>query len=350
VWAVEQGDVSDAEAAELAGRFAGTPAPPAVYAALGRHHKRRGDLDEALRLYALAQAGETRAAGLQVNVGNVLFLKGDLDGAKAAYLAATDRAGADLVALAAAHYDLSKLYLRTSDMEKSAAVREKAEREGGDFLRRFGSDDDFSANRYLVDVPVPARELRALAAGDPSAEEIAAWVRRRLAGPLPRGAWPWAPLGALALLWGVALLGRRLAPATSCERCGGAACRRCDGGAGAQCGQCVNVFVRKGVVDARDKLRKEAEVRRRGRLRQGATRALAVVGGGAGHVVDGAPVKGALLLLGVLFAAFVLWFWRGVMPPPQPSPYVLAGKIAVAVPLGLAVWAIAVRDAFRRTS
>jgi hypothetical protein len=112
----------------------------------------------------------------------------------------------------------------------------------------------------------------------------------------------------------------------------------------------VNAFVRKGVVDARDRLRKEAEVRRRGRLRQGATRILAVVGGGAGHVLDGAPVAGALLLLGLLFAGFVLWFWRGVMPPPQPSPYVLYGKIAVAVPLGLAVWAIAVRGAFRRTS
>jgi hypothetical protein len=37
------------------------------------------------------------------------------------------------------------------------------------------------------------------------------------------------------------------------------------------------------------------------------------------------------------------------MPPPQPSPYVLAGKIAVALPLGLAVWGLAVRDAFRRT-
>jgi hypothetical protein len=350
VWAIEQGDVSDEEAAALAARFAGTPAPAPVYAALGRHHKRRGDLDEALRFYGLAAAAGANAPRLQVNVGNVLFLRDELDGAKAAYLAATDRAGSDLVALAAAHYDLSKLYLRTSDMEKSAAVREKADREAGEFLRRFGSDDDFSANRYLVDVPVPAQEIGALAAGDGSAEEVAGWVRGRLAGALPRGAWPWAPLGAVALLWALALAGRRLGPATSCERCGGAACRRCDGTAGAQCGQCVNVFVRKGVVDARDRLRKEAQVRRHERLRRAATRVLSVVSGGGGHVLDGAPVKGALLLVGVLFAGFALWFWRGIMPPPHPSPYVLAGKIALAAPLGLAIWAIAVRDAFRRTS
>jgi hypothetical protein len=51
----------------------------------------------------------------------------------------------------------------------------------------------------------------------------------------------------------------------------------------------------------------------------------------------------------LLFAGFVVWFWRGVLPPPQPSPYVLWGKLAVALPLGLVVYLLAVRDAFRRT-
>ena len=43
------------------------------------------------------------------------------------------------------------------------------------------------------------------------------------------------------------------------------------------------------------------------------------------------------------------WFWRGVVPPPQPTPWLLAAKLAVVVPLALLVWGIAVRDAFRRT-
>jgi tetratricopeptide (TPR) repeat protein len=347
---LEQGALSEAEAAEVAARFADRPAPAAVHAALGRHHKRRGDLDAALRHYALAAGADGGAPELHVNVGNVLFLRGDLEGAKAAYLAATDRAGPDLVVLGAAHYGLSKLYLRTSDMDKSASAREKAEREAGAFLRRFGSDDDYSANRYLVDVPVRPSKIRALAEADGSPEAVSAWVRRRVAGPLPRAAWPWAPLGVVAALWLLVPWRRRIAPATACDRCGGAACRRCDDAAGAHCGQCVNVFERKGVVDARDRLRKEAQVRRHAAFRHHTTRVLAVVSGGAGHVFGGAPVKGALLLVAMLFAGFVLWFWRGVMPPPQPSPYVLACKIAVAAPLGLAVWVIGVRDAFRRTS
>ena len=347
---LEYGAVSDEAAAEIAARFRDEPAPPAVYAALGRHHKRRGALDEALRFYGLAAAADPRAPELQVNIANVLFLKDDLEGAKAAYLAATDRAGGDLVVLGAAHYDLSKLFLRTTDMTQSAAAREKAEREAGDFLRRSGSDEDFSANRYLVDVPVPDEKIRALAATDDAAQAVAAWVQNGVAGNVPRSAWPWAPLAVVALLWALGLLAPRLRPARACERCGGAACRRCDASAGGElCGQCVNVFVHKGLVDARDRLRKEAQVRRHRQVVNVTTRILSVVGGGAGQVFHGAAAKGALLLLATLFAGFVLWFWRGIMPPPQPSPYVLAGKVLVAAPFGLVFWALAIRDAFRRT-
>jgi hypothetical protein len=346
---LEHGATSDQGAAEIAARFADVPAPAPVYAALGRHHKRRGNLDEALRYYKLAEAADAHAPELQVNVGNVLFLKDDLEGAKAAYLAATDRAAGDLVVLGAAHYDLSKLYLRTTDMSQSAAAREKAEREAGEFLRGQGSDDDFSANRYLVDVPVPDEKVQALAVTDGAPIALAAWVERRLAGGVPRGTWPWSPLGLVGALWLVGLAGGRLRPSRACERCGGAACRRCDPNAGELCGQCVNVFVRKGLVDARDRLRKEAQVRRHGQLVAVTTRILSVVGCGAGQLFHGAPVKGVLLLLVTLFAGFLVYFWRGVAPPPQPSPYVLVGKLAVAAPLGVAVWLLAIRDAFRRT-
>lgn len=346
---LEHGATSDGEAAEIAARWSDATAPAPVYAALGRHHKRRGNLDEALRLYQLALAADARAAEVEVNVGNVLFLKGDLEGAKAAYLVAKDRAGGELVVLGAADYNLSKLYLRTTDMSQSAAAREKAEREAGEFLKRHGSDEDFSANRYLVDVPVPDDKIRALAATDTAPQAIATWAERRLSGALPHGVWPWGPLGLLAGLWLLGIAGARLEPARACERCGGAACRRCDPIAGELCGQCVNVFVHKGLVDARDRLRKEDTVRRRRQLVGVATRILSIVGCGAGQIFHGAPARGALLLVGTLFAAFLLFFWRGIIPPPQPSPYVLAGKLLFSLPLGAGLWAYAVRDAFRRT-
>lgn len=347
--ALERGALPDDVADAVAARAAAAPAPAELYAALGRHYKRRGALDEALRWYRTAAGASERSAGVQVNVGNVLFLQGDAEGAKAAYLAATDRAQGDLAVLAAAHYNLSKLYLRTSDMEKSAAARDKAEREAPELLRRYGSDDDYSANRYLIDVPVDGGEVAALARADDGADAVAGWARALLAGRLPRAAWPLGGVALVGGLWLLSLAGRKLGAARECEKCGGPACHRCDAGAAELCGQCVNVYLKKGVVDARDRLRKEAQVRRNARLGQLAARALAVAAGGAGPLWAGAAVKGALLLVAMLFAGFLAWLWRGVMPPAQPSPYVLAGKLAFAVPAALVAWALAVRETFRRT-
>ncbi len=346
---IEHGAISDAAAQQLAARWEQAAPPPALSAALGRHFKRRGDLQRAKGWYELALASDDRAAEVQVNLGNVLFLQGDIEAAKAAYLGAADRAGGDLTTLAAAHYNLSKLYLRTSELDKSQAARERAQQEDGDFLARYGSDEDFSANRFIVDVPVPARKVSALASAGAASQELQAYVRGRLMGALPRAAWPWSGLAFLAVMWLLALGRERLAPSTPCERCGRPACRRCDAAAGALCGQCVNAFVKKGVVDARDRLRKEAEVRRHERFGVVVTRILAITGGGAGLVWRGAVIPGFLFLLGLLFVGAVVWFWRGVLPPPQPSRWVLVGKIVVAVPAGLALYALSVREALRRT-
>ncbi|WP_242345564.1 hypothetical protein [Anaeromyxobacter terrae] len=348
VQAVEHGAASDEDAAALEAA-AGAPAPAAVHAALGRLAKRRGALAAALRHYRAAAEADERAPELSVNLGNALFLAEDLEGARAAYLAASDRAAGDPLVLGAANYGLSKLYLRTADMERSAAAREKAEAQAGAFLRAHGSDDDFSANRWLVDLPVPEARLEALANGDGAAGRVRAWAEARLAGALPRAALPWAGAGFLAALWLLSALVPRLGPSRACEGCGGPACRRCGPASEVRCGQCVNAFERRGLVDARDRLRKETQVRRHARVSALSTRILALVGGGAGQLWRGAPVRGALLLLALLFLGFVVWFWRGVLPPPQATPWVLAGKLAVAAPLALLVWGLAVRDAFRRT-
>jgi hypothetical protein len=346
---LEHGAVSEEDAALLAARWEQEAPPPALSAALGRHFKRRGELARAKRWYGLALASDERAAEVQVNLGNVLFLEGDLDGAKAAYLAAADRSGGDLTTLAAAHDNLSKLYLRTSELDKSQASRERAQPEDGPFLAKYGSDDDFSANRFIVDVPVPDRKESALASNSGPALELQAYVRGRLLGALPPAAWPWTGFAFVAFLWLVALGQARIAPSTPCERCGRPACHRCDGAAGPLCGQCVNAFVKKGIVDARDRLRKEAEVRKHAQYNAVASRILAVVGGGAGLVWGGAVVTGFLFLLGTLFLGAIVWFWRGVLPPPQPSPWVLVGKVGVALPLGLLLYAVSVREAFRRS-
>lgn len=346
---LEHGALSDVEADLLAARWEQRAPPPALSAALGRHFKRRGDLEKAKAWYGTALASEPGSPEVQVNLGNVLFLEGKFDEAKASYLAAADRAAGDLTTLAAAHYNLSKLYLRTSELDKSQAARDRAQQEDGAYLAKYGSDEDFSANHFIVDVPVPTRRISALASASGAAAELQAYVRSRILGALPPASWPWSGFAFLGVLWLAALGHGRLAPSIPCERCGRPACRRCDGAAGPLCGQCVNAFVKKGIVDARDRLRKEAEIRRHEQFDLVATRTLAIVGGGAGLVWSGAAIAGFLFLLGILFLGAVVWFWRGVLPPPQPSPWVLIGKLGFALPAGLVLYALSLREAFRRT-
>ena len=109
----------------------------------------------------------------------------------------------------------------------------------------------------------------------------------------------------------------------------------------------MTVFLRQNAVEPRDRSRKEAQVRRHARTRRWTERALAVVGGGAGHVVGGRPLTGFLVLFALLFLGFLVWFWNGVVPPPQHSPYAVTLRLAVAVPLLVLLYVIAVRDAFR---
>ena len=157
------------------------------------------------------------------------------------------------------------------------------------------------------------------------------------------------PLALSFAVWPLALLARRPGLSCACERCGRAACTRCDGVKGSLCGQCENVFVKRDVVDARDRLRKELQVRRRARARRLATRALGIAGGGAGHLWHGDAVRGTLVLLVLLFLGGLAVSASALVPPPYAPPWDREGRLAVFGALALLVWALAVRDLFRRT-
>ena len=118
---------------------------------------------------------------------------------------------------------------------------------------------------------------------------------------------------------------------------------------GALCGQCENVFVKKDVVEARDRLRKELQVRRRARARRLATRALGFVVGGAGHLWRGDAVRSALVLLVLLFLGALAVSASALVPPPYTLPWEGSARLAIFGGLALLVWALAVRDLFRRT-
>jgi hypothetical protein len=195
VFELEHGADGGERAARLAVR---ADLPPPAFLALGRWHKRRGDLEAAMRWYDRASEVGGRSVELMVNIGNVKFLRGDVEGAKTAWLDAADRGSADVTALAAAHYNLAKLYLRQSALDQSNQARRRAQQMDEEFITRFGSDDDFRANRWILDVPVEHGQIQALAAADGTPRLAGEAVQSRLGGAIPRWLWPLGPLGLVA--------------------------------------------------------------------------------------------------------------------------------------------------------
>jgi tetratricopeptide (TPR) repeat protein len=341
-----------ADAADATGRLAaqvaaGEKLPPLALVAVGRSLKRRGDLDGAQKVLARAIELDPRVPESHLNLGNVLLLKGDPDGAKTAYLAAVDRSTSNVAVLAAAHFDLSKVFYRQAALDKGQEARRKAVTEDPGLADRVAAEDDLHANAYLVDAVLTAEQIESINAASTRPEAVAEQVRARLGGAVPAGGWPWVPAGFLAVLWLVSLFSARIVPASACVKCGRPVCRRCDGVGGGLCGQCVNVFVKKGVVDARDRLRKEVQVRQHAKRTLLLTRALAIIGGGIGHLAAGGAVRGFLFLAGMLACLFALWFAPGVLPAPLPSPWSGTLEAAVAIPVLVVLYALSLRRAFR---
>jgi tetratricopeptide (TPR) repeat protein len=347
VYALERGAGLGDAAGQLARRAEAGELPAPALMALGRFAKRHGDLEGANRWYQQALQADSRSAAILVNVGNVHFLKGDLEAAKAAYIGATDRAESDSVAAAAAHFNLGRLFFRQGALDKGQEARSRALQLFPALGQRRESQDDLRANAYLLDVPVSDDQIAELASLDQRHQAVGEQARARIFGPIPR--WPVLPGALVALLGLFALVSRKPGAIRPCNRCGGAACRRCYAEANDSCGQCINVFVKKGAVDARDRLRKEDQVRRFRQRSQLITRALAVMTGGAGHVYDGKAVSGFLLLFGLFFLGFWMWFAPGILPPAQPAPQAPVLKLLLALPVFIPLYLLSVRSAFQLT-
>ena len=91
-------------------------------------------------------------------------------------------------------------------------------------------------------------------------------------------------------------------------------------------------------------------MKRHGQVQQVLTRALAVVSGGGGHLYGGFPWRGLALLTALLFLGFLVWFWRGVMPPAAADAVPAGGQAGDRHPRRrIVVYVVAVRDLFRTT-
>ncbi len=316
VYLVERGEAPPGSVARLRMRAADGEAGYATWFALGHYDKRVADLKEAEGEYRQA-VSRRRSAGALNDLGNVLFLEHREGEAADLYRAARQQDPS----MPEAAYNLSTYYFRRGDLDQGNRAKQLAVALGGERIQsRLQTQEDFRSNRYLLDAPLPDRDLAQVAdrEGDHSLS-LNGGAFTLIAGttgglPVPISALLAAVLVALA-----PLAGKRLRPSSRCEKCGRAVCARCDpdlGSSRGMCSQCISVFVRRTGVDAPDKIRKELEVRRFRRRQRLVVRTVGLFVSGAGHLLEGRIASGAVFLF--LFSLLVskVLFWNGVLRPP----------------------------------
>lgn len=329
-------------------------APFQVTFALGRQARRRGEVQLAIERLRRAAEQRPRSAEALLELGNALFLFGDLDGARETY----ERAGERAPGQAQAYFNLARLYGRRGQMvarEDASAELTKAQ----EFVRKTISIDpklgmaasgelDYRANRYLAPMPLAMESLLELAEAEARPAEIEHEVAVAIFGRLPIALIPVVAFVSVGLLGLFGVFGGALRFSTPCAKCGRPVCRRCDKevvGPGL-CGQCVYVFNQRGVVDPTARAEKEMGIQRYQRRKVRGVKVASVLLAGAGQVLLGRTARGALIILLVALMVFPIAFAAGVVEVPLGRAPAALKFVAAGLAIAL-LWALGARRTFR---
>lgn len=328
VYLLERGGLSaEGAMARVKARHEARAATFPELAALGQYESRRGLLEDARVHFKAASAVRSGDARLLTRFGNALVGLGDEDGAAQLYVQASQ---AD-PSMAAPHYNIAQIYRRRAKtlpdaevgkaMERVTTATASAQALDGELLRREPPPDDRLLLNLLMLAPaMPESEWLSLADGAEVGRRVEAQLERWLLPGVEPGPVAWAlPAVVAVLLVGWGLLTQRLKAAKVCERCGRPVCVRCDpelGVGGQQCGQCVNVFSRRGLVPQQLRQRKADQVQRHQAWAGRVTYAVGAVLSGAGHVFSGRAARGALYAFLFLFALAATLLHHGLVRAP----------------------------------
>ena len=341
-YVVEQaGPGTEVLAASLADKVKAGQAEFPEAAALGHYYLHRGKLELAQQALKAALAIKPQDPVAMNNLATALFLSGDIENPKTLY---EDAAKTDLLSGAALH-NLAHLYKKrlvlfgdtvAAEADKAlASLRESRERDPSLASRADPDPTKPLLSSMLVTVSLPQDMLFSMASKGDSAERVGSQLSLLLMGEFAEDSLALIYPGFLALLvFGLGFLGTTLAVARSCQKCGRSFSRRSEPNVakGSKlCVQCINVFVKKGVVSPTTRLRKQIEVARHTERQNRWERGLGLVFTGMGHVFAGAPIIGSILGFFFLLIVSIFVFRYGVLR----APYGGIPLVVKLVPLGI---------------
>jgi len=273
---------------------------------LATQYKNLGDYELAADQYRRILDAYPGDLDARMNLGNIYFAQLDWEGALVQY---NQVLGADDTK-AKAYYNKSLAHAENFQFAEREEARLRAEsldsagvaaheRRTGDY--RVVEDARLDEMEILSKFYGLSRGISdAPAGGGLGLSLFGSWGLRFVVAPILFG----ALIVALELVFSDRKLTQR------CRKCGSAFCGRCQIGTGRKglCTQCYHLFFMKDGVSATARNDKLTQVQRASRTRGLLFRALSIVAPGAGHISEGMPLVGILLLfvwiLGGLAIAF----------------------------------------------
>jgi len=359
VYQLERGGLEASVSAEAIGkRAAEKKAEFEELFALGRYRLRRGQLDAAISHFEAAAAKRSNEPRLLTNLGNAMLAKGDIEGAAESYTTATS-VDASLVA---PFYNLAVLYSRRAATEAPEVAAKDVQRAQNvtDVVARLqpalivpkDTTQELLLNRALLSPGLSSAETLTLADAGDRDSKIESQLSLQLLGNVdPVIGW-FYPLAIAIAVAGFGAVLRRGKISKACMRCGRPVCRRCDpqlSSGSALCQQCVNVFVRKNVVEPAVKIRKQIEIAQFRSEKEKLTYAFGLLCSGAGHVFSGLPIRGAIYVFLFLFALANILFRHGVLRYPYGAEPLFT-RLAPLAALLIAVYLFSLRGLYKQQS
>jgi|GEM_PF-19039 len=277
--------------------------------------KREGRLDEAMEiLKGLSEKyNDYRVFN---NLGNCLFLKGDIDGAIKAYQKAME-----IKNNPQSLYNLSQASRERLDFEKGKEYYEEAMRLNAELVSRFTKNSSRSANRFLMDITLGTGELLKF-----SFLKVTKDLRpiRYYEILIP-------------LLFLLLLLIRFPVVAYRCSRCGRIMCNICQKKElwGKMCPDCYDALVTPDKTDSKTRLQRLLYLQKKRTSRKRLLWLLSLIPG-ASHIVSERIISGTSILSLILLAILMFIAGRNYTIENINQSYLGAFGIATGV-LGLIV-------------
>lgn len=303
---------------------------------LATQYKNLGDYELAANQYRLILDQFPGDVEAKVNLGNIYFAQRDWDGALTQY---NDVLSSSQHAMA--YYNKSLAHAENFQFAEREDARARAEAIDATAVRAH--ERRTGSYRVVADAKLDETEILGKFYGlsegmreQPvsaflDASLIEGWGLRFVVAPIA--------FGILIFVLEMVFRDRKLTK--RCWKCGSAFCGRCQIGSGRKglCTQCYHLFFMKDGVSAQARNEKLSQVQRASTKRSVVFRVLSVLAPGSGHVSEGMPIIGALILFVWTAAVCTIWLGGSLYPLPDgllglgtaPAYAVIALMVAMLV-------------------